>query len=102
MGGWVLFRSRNLETARVIYAGLIGRHGLGSMSLDMHATLSAGLSVLLLAGSALAVLPRWVRLPVLPPGLVASADTLWTFGLLIIAMIFVAAGTYSPFLYFRF
>jgi hypothetical protein len=43
-----------------------------------------------------------VRLPVLPPRLVASADTLWTFGLLIVAMIFVAAGTYSPFLYFRF
>jgi D-alanyl-lipoteichoic acid acyltransferase DltB (MBOAT superfamily) len=102
MGGWVLFRSRDLQTARVIYAGLIGRHGLGSMSLDMHATLSTGLSVLLLTGSALAVLPRWVRLPKLPPTLMASADTVWTFGLLILAMIFVAAGTYSPFLYFRF
>ena len=102
MGGWVLFRSRDLQTARVIYAGLIGRHGLGSMSLDMHATLSTGLSVLLLTGSALAVLPRWVRLPKLPPTMMASADTVWTFGLLILAMIFVAAGTYSPFLYFRF
>jgi alginate O-acetyltransferase complex protein AlgI len=102
MGGWVLFRSRDLQTARVIYAGLIGRHGLGAMSLDMHATLSTGLSVLLLTGSALAVLPRWVRLPQLSPSLTASADTVWTFGLLILAMIFVAAGTYSPFLYFRF
>jgi hypothetical protein len=41
-------------------------------------------------------------LPKLPPILMASADTVWTFGLLILAMIFVAAGTYSPFLYFRF
>ena len=53
-------------------------------------------------GAFWAVLPRWVRLPTLPPVVLASADAAWTFGLLILAMIFVAAGTYSPFLYFRF
>jgi alginate O-acetyltransferase complex protein AlgI len=102
MGGWVLFRSRTLQDAQAVYAGLVGRYGLGSMSLDLHAALNATAVVPLLAGCALAVLPRWVRIPQLPSKLESSADTVWTFGLLILAMIFVAAGTYSPFLYFRF
>lgn len=98
----VLFRSRNFLEARLLYAGLIGRHGLGTVSLDMHAVLNASVIVPFLAGCGLAVLPHWVRIPSLPSKLVASADAAWTFGLLILAMIFVAAGTYSPFLYFRF
>jgi alginate O-acetyltransferase complex protein AlgI len=102
MGGWVLFRSRTLGEALAFYSGLFGLHGLGSMSLDMHATLDAAVLAPLLVGSALAVLPRWVGPPPLPPILLAPADAIWTFGLLILAMIFVAAGTYSPFLYFRF
>jgi hypothetical protein len=32
----------------------------------------------------------------------AVADGVWTFGLLLLAMISVVAGVYSPFLYFRF
>jgi alginate O-acetyltransferase complex protein AlgI len=105
MGGWVLFRARDVPDAAGLYAGLAGRYGVGAMSLDLHAALNTSVAVPLLAGCALAVLPRWARLaPMwrLPPGLVASADTLWTFAVLILAMIFVAAGTYSPFLYFRF
>jgi alginate O-acetyltransferase complex protein AlgI len=102
MGGWVLFRSRSLLDAQAFYGGLAGRHGLTSMSLDLHAALNASTVVPLLAGCGLAVIPRWVRLPSLPPALRSSADTVWTFGLLILAMIFVAAGSYSPFLYFRF
>ncbi|HEX3574034.1 MAG TPA: MBOAT family O-acyltransferase [Rhodopila sp.] len=108
MGGWVLFRSRDLSTAGLVYAGLAGRHGVGAMSLDMHAALNTNAIVSLLAGCGLAVLPRWVRGDALasrvrlPAGLFASADAVWTFGLLVLAMIFVAAGTYSPFLYFRF
>jgi alginate O-acetyltransferase complex protein AlgI len=102
MGGWVLFRAHTLQEARALYAGLVGRYGLSSMSIDLHAALTASVLVPLLAGCALAVLPRWVHLPVWAPRLVAPADAVWTFGLLILAMIFVAAGTYSPFLYFRF
>jgi D-alanyl-lipoteichoic acid acyltransferase DltB (MBOAT superfamily) len=102
MGGWVLFRSRTLADAEAFYAGLAGRNGLRSISFDLHAAFNAGVLVSLLAGCLLAVLPRWVRLPTLPPVVLASADAAWTFGLLILAMIFVAAGTYSPFLYFRF
>jgi hypothetical protein len=78
------------------------------MSLDLHAGLNTTVIVSLAAGCGLAVLPRWVGLTALasrvrvPAWLFASADAVWTFGLLVLAMIFVAAGTYSPFLYFRF
>jgi D-alanyl-lipoteichoic acid acyltransferase DltB (MBOAT superfamily) len=102
MGGWVLFRSRTLHEALVFYAGLVGAYGLDAMSIDLHAVLNASVLLPLLAGCALTVLPRWVRMPALAPRLIALTDTAWTFGLLILAMIFVAAGTYSPFLYFRF
>jgi hypothetical protein len=102
MGGWVLFRARNLLDARLFYAGLIGRHGVGFVSFDIHAALNTSVVLSLVAGCALASLPRWVRPPSLPPQLVASTDAAWTFGLIAVAMIYVAAGTYSPFLYFRF
>jgi alginate O-acetyltransferase complex protein AlgI len=102
MGGWVLFRAGDLAQAGALYAGLIGRNELSTVSLDLHAALNASVVVPLLAGCALAVLPRWLRVPHLPVRLIAPADAAWTFGLLILAMIFVAAGTYSPFLYFRF
>ena len=102
MGGWVLFRSRSLADATGLYAGLFGANGVRSISLDLHAALNASALVPLAAGCALAVLPRWLRLPSRPAMLMVPADTVWTFGLLILAMIFVAAGSYSPFLYFRF
>ena len=102
MGGWVLFRARNLLDARLFYAGLIGRHGTGFVSLDVHAALTPSVVLSLVAGCGLASLPRWVRPTSLPPQLVASVDAAWTFGLIALAMIYVAAGTYSPFLYFRF
>ncbi len=51
----------------------------------------------LLAGCALAVLPRWVRIACVAAKTGGRlADTVWTFGLLILAMIFVAAGTLQP------
>jgi alginate O-acetyltransferase complex protein AlgI len=102
MGGWVLFRSRTLTEAQSFYASLTGRNGIASMGLDVHAALNPSVVIPLLIGCTLATVPRWIRPPSLPPILIASADTVWTFGLLILAMIFVAAGTYSPFLYFRF
>ena len=102
MGSWVLFRSRDLPTAQQIYAGLIGCHGITAISFDMHIALKPSVVIPLLAGCALAVLPRWLRLPSPANSVRAMADAVWTFGLLILAMISVAVGAYSPFLYFRF
>jgi D-alanyl-lipoteichoic acid acyltransferase DltB (MBOAT superfamily) len=102
MGGWVLFRARDLSAARRMYAGLIGRHGIAHMSFEVHAALQPDVVLPLLAGFALAVLPRWTKLPTTRGPILALADGVWTYGMLILAIVSVAAGTYSPFLYFRF
>ena len=102
MGGWVLFRAASLSDALGYYASLAGRNGVSDISFDMHDALSERALVTLVIGCALAVLPRWM--PRLPAPLVVrgAADFGVTFALLIFSMVTVAAGAYSPFLYFRF
>jgi alginate O-acetyltransferase complex protein AlgI len=102
MAGWVLFRARDLATARTIYGGMLGLHGTLALRFDVHVALNPGNVAPLIVGCALAVLPRWVRLPSLGQPVAAVGDTAWTFSLLILTMISVAAGAFSPFLYFRF
>jgi alginate O-acetyltransferase complex protein AlgI len=102
MGGWVLFRSEDLLRARLMFAGLVGRHGVGGLSFDVHTALQPIVFLSLLAGSVLAIVPRIVRLPQMPRPAIAVVDSVWTFGLLLLAALQVAAGAYSPFLYFRF
>lgn len=102
MGGWVLFRSGDLSAAWTMYGGLIGRHGVGTMGFDMHSALQPSAVVSLLAGCSLAVLPRWAKLPTAGGLVSAVADGVWNFCLLVLAMVYVAAGVYSPFLYYRF
>jgi alginate O-acetyltransferase complex protein AlgI len=114
MLGWVLFRAPSLKAARTIYQSLIGLHGLSGIDFDMHLALDPLAVTALAAGCALALLrprPRLGRL-LAPRGggfvlqgraiAVAAADTGFVFALLLLAMVSVAAGTYSPFLYFRF
>jgi alginate O-acetyltransferase complex protein AlgI len=102
MGGWVLFRSRDLSSARLMYGALVGRHGIGAISFEMHEVLQPAVVAPLLVGCALAILPRFVMQRPLVGPVWAIADGAWIFGLLVFAMLYVAAGTYSPFLYFRF
>jgi alginate O-acetyltransferase complex protein AlgI len=97
-----LFRSANLSDAAGYYASLFGRHGLTEFSFDMHDALSERAIVTLVIGCILAVVPRWLPRWPAPLVLRASADVTVTFALLIFSMITVAAGAYSPFLYFRF
>nr|WP_246522218.1 MBOAT family O-acyltransferase [Neoroseomonas terrae] len=107
MGGWVLFRAHDVGGAAAMYAGLLGWNGIGAMRLQVHLALEPGVMLALAAGWAFATMPAWGpalrRLAV--PGLArlrATVDTAWTFGLLILSLLYAAAGTYSPFLYFRF
>jgi alginate O-acetyltransferase complex protein AlgI len=102
MGGWVLFRSHDLEAAARLYQSLTGMNGTAGMGFELHAALQPIVMVSLAVGCALAVLPRWIRALPVPRSMVPGIDTAWTFGLLAIAMTFVASGVYSPFLYFRF
>ena len=102
MGGWVLFRSTDLSEAIGYYASLFGQNGLSEISFDMHDALNDRAIMTLIIGCVLAVAPRWPT-KWTPPLLVrAPADVALTFALLIFSMITVAAGAYSPFLYFRF
>jgi len=102
MGGWVLFRSADLAAAADYFASLVGINGVGDVSFDMHDALNDRAVTMLVIGAFLAVAPRW--LPRLPAPLIArvAGDFAWTFALLIYSMITVAAGAYSPFLYFKF
>jgi D-alanyl-lipoteichoic acid acyltransferase DltB (MBOAT superfamily) len=102
MGGWVLFRAHDLAAARRMYAGLLGRHGFGPIGFDVWASLQPVVLLALLVGALLAIVPRWVRLAYLPNPTRGAVAGAWSFGLLLLAMLSVAAGTYRPFLYFRF
>jgi D-alanyl-lipoteichoic acid acyltransferase DltB (MBOAT superfamily) len=102
MGGWVLFRSASLSDAIRYYSSLIGRNGVGDMSFDMHDALNDRVIVTLVIGCVLAVAPRWPARWSAPLVVRAPADVAFMFALLIFSMITVAAGAYSPFLYFRF
>ncbi len=102
MGGWVLFRSTDFVEAIGYYASLFGRNGLSEISFDMHDALNERAIVTLVIGCVLAVAPRWPAKWSAPFFVRAPADVAFTFALLIFSMITVAAGAYSPFLYFRF
>jgi len=102
MGGWVLFRSADFSVAGSYFESLVGAHGLNELSFDMHDALNERAIATLMIGCGFAVLPRW--LPRLPSPFVVkvAGDFAWTFALLIFSMVTVAAGAYSPFLYFKF
>jgi D-alanyl-lipoteichoic acid acyltransferase DltB (MBOAT superfamily) len=102
MGGWVLFRSTDLSGAIGYYASLVGQNGLSEISFDMHDALNDRAIMTLVVGCVLAVAPRWPAKWTPPFVVRAPADVALTFALLIFSMITVAAGAYSPFLYFRF
>ena len=109
MTGWVWFRARDLDHAQNFFAGLVGVHGWSGISLSTHAvlhpaTLAAAALGVVLATVRIDVLPRWFQKsvpPVAGPAL-AAADTLAIGLFFTLAVLSVAAGSYSPFLYFRF
>jgi alginate O-acetyltransferase complex protein AlgI len=101
MGGWVLFRAADPSQAWRIYRALLGGGDRAGLGFEAHLALDRVAMIALVAGCLVATLPRWVRRPVTGP-LGAAMDTGLVYGLLALALITVAAGTYSPFLYFRF
>ena len=102
MGGWVLFRAADLKTALGYYASLVGLNGVGDISFDMHSALTERAMATLAIGCVLAVAPRWIRGLRAPIPVRAVGDFAWTFAMLIFSMVTIAAGAYSPFLYFKF
>jgi len=108
MTGWVWFRARDFDHAAAFFASLVGVHGWGDLSMATHIVLNPATLGALAVGGVLALvtidtrrlfdrLPRHIVTPAF-----AAADTLATILFLGFSLLSVAAGSYSPFLYFRF
>jgi alginate O-acetyltransferase complex protein AlgI len=114
MLGWVLFRAPDFAVAGSVYRGLIGLNGIARISFDLHLALDPLALSALGVAAVLAFVPQWPSaVPLLRPRgggvltrggavAIAAVDTGIVLFLLLLAMTAVAAGTYSPFLYFRF
>jgi alginate O-acetyltransferase complex protein AlgI len=108
MTGWVWFRARDFDHAVAFFNSLVGQHGWNDLAFATHVVLNPATLAALVIGGILALgkldLRRLINLlprTVVPP-VYATADTfaiLLFFGFSVLS---VAAGSYSPFLYFRF
>ena len=102
MSGWVWFRARDFDHALAFFAGLAGGTGATALSLPAHLALYPTTLGALAIGAVLAL----VRTPGLPRiaggSWLALADATATTALFVLAVLSVASGAYSPFLYFRF
>ena len=102
MGGWVLFRARDLSSAGDMYAGLVGLNDAHALSFKVHLVLQPAFFVALVAGCALSTLSLPMKLPNILRPILPITDAAWSFGLMVLVVVSAAVGTYSPFLYFRF
>lgn len=111
MGGWVLFRCADLPHASAYYAALLGRtagdpvgHPCGEF-LDplVRVTLAAGVVAATPIGARIG---RWrdghSRRTSFATTAVMTLDVAWLAIVFTGASAFLAAGTYNPFIYFRF
>jgi D-alanyl-lipoteichoic acid acyltransferase DltB (MBOAT superfamily) len=101
--GWVLFRAPDLSQTLAVWRGMVGLNHGAAASAAFQLALNAKLAWVMVAGGLLAVVrwrrPRW--LSAAAPGVV-WADNVAMAALLWLCVLRVAAGTFSPFLYFRF
>ena len=106
MLGWVLFRAPTLPAAVQVWRGLIGLNGgAGALGPDLARIWTPGLAALMAVGFLLSVfglepLRRWTRPGA--PRIGGLLDGAAVCGLLVLCILAVAAGGYSPFLYYRF
>lgn len=108
MMGWVWFRAIDLPHALNMFAGLAGFHGVGALDTRMHLALYPSTALALVAGVALALLPRSNGMPPRKAAPLvalrrsATVDFAFVTVLVCLSVLAVSSGTYSPFLYFRF
>ena len=111
MGGWVLFRCETLAQAVGYYAALAGnaagdaaRHPVDEF-LNLHVLATLAVAIVFatpLARRVGAWRDRTAAAPGLPAKFALSADVAWTGAVFAVSAAFLAAGTYNPFIYFRF
>ena len=105
MGGWVLFRCETLTHAVAYYAALLGqaqgdatRHPLPEF---LDALVAFTLLVAIVFATPLArVIGQWRDRHANP--VVLGLDVAWLAAVFVLGSAFLAAGTYNPFIYFRF
>ena len=105
MGGWVLFRCETLPQAVAWYAALLGgaqgdpaRHPLAEF-LDPFVAFTLAVGIVFATPLARAIgewRDRHANVAVL------GLDVAWLAAVFVFASAFLAAGTYNPFIYFRF
>jgi D-alanyl-lipoteichoic acid acyltransferase DltB (MBOAT superfamily) len=108
MTGWVWFRARDVDHAGSFFASLIGVNGWTEISPSTYAVLHPATLAAAAVGVVLATttidIARWLRRSAARASgpVLAIADTLAIGLFLGLSVLSVAAGSYSPFLYFRF
>jgi D-alanyl-lipoteichoic acid acyltransferase DltB (MBOAT superfamily) len=108
MSGWVWFRAHDFDHAMTFFGSLVGRHGWEAITFETHLVLFPTTLAALAIGAVLALTridwPRFFRISLSPAARAAyaAADTAAIGLFLGLSLLSVAAGSYSPFLYFRF
>jgi D-alanyl-lipoteichoic acid acyltransferase DltB (MBOAT superfamily) len=108
MTGWVWFRARDFDHALTFFASLAGANGWAELNMSTHSVLHPAI----IAAMAIGIVLATVRVNVSRAFQLATAriarpaytvaDTIAIAVFLGLAVLSVAAGSYSPFLYFRF
>jgi alginate O-acetyltransferase complex protein AlgI len=109
VGGWVLFRCDTLAHAATYYATLLGGGAattLHPLAMYMDPLVTATLAIAIVGATPIApALAAWLtRTPPQPLMRSASAvaESAWLVVVMVGAYAALAAGTYNPFIYFRF
>jgi len=116
MAGWVLFRANSFPQALAFFSNMLGLATPGETTQPLERYASHQAIFALIAG-ALFAMPAWAWLKALlaraaerMPGKLGSAATaagltiecILVIGLLLLSSVWLAGGTYNPFIYFRF
>ena len=114
MTAWVWFRANDLPHALNLFKAMIGGYSIDVLSIPTYLALQPLTIITLVAGGFFALGPGRKECPNgpsfqwLPPlilnnsKVLAVADTVMIFGLLLLSVLAVGSGAYNPFLYFRF
>jgi alginate O-acetyltransferase complex protein AlgI len=108
MTGWVWFRARDFDHALTFFASLSGINGWSDLSMSTHTVLHPAIIAVMVIGILLATIRIEIwRVFKLSLGrnagpAYAAADAIVISFFLGLSVLSVAAGSYSPFLYFRF
>ena len=104
--GWVFFRAADLGSAVVYLQKMAGfgpaTAGPMAYSLPYFMTPEIGLTLVLGVVFSMPVYHRFQRLVNVQDGVPAVAYSVGLFGLFVLSVMYLAADTYNPFIYFRF